>query len=106
MDDTHRIAADVAGIRKDMDTMLHGNGRKGLVALSDAVFGPPDKSTPGLVAQVKALSEAREAELNQRIGSEKTLRQIRALVLFLIAALSVGGSVVTARLFELLSALP
>jgi hypothetical protein len=105
-DDMERIARDVAQIRKDVDSVLHGNGRKGLWALSDAVFGPPDKSGPGLVAQVKELAHAREAEANQRIGSERTLKQIRALVLFLIAAVGVGGGVAVNRLFELVAALP
>ena len=99
-----RIAADVAQIRKDVDSVLHGNGRKGLWALSDAVFGPPGRGDDGLVRKVDALTDARKAELNQRIGAERTLNQIRALVLFLIALLGVGGTVTVSRLFELVAA--
>jgi hypothetical protein len=102
--DMETIAADVAQIRKDVDSVLHGNGRKGLWALSDAVFGPPGRGDDGLICKVDALADARKAELNQRIGSERTLRQIRALVLLLIAILGVGGSVVVQRLFELVGA--
>lgn len=104
MPEDPQLVKDVAQIRKDVDSILHGNGRKGLWAISDTVFGPPDKSARGLVEQVKTLSEAREAELNQRIGSQKTLRQIRAGVLLIIALLGAGGTAVTMRLFELLGA--
>jgi hypothetical protein len=98
------IAADVAQIRKDVDSVLHGNGRKGLWALSDAVFGPPGRNEAGLIRKVEDLADARQAELNQRIGSERTLKQIRALILFLIALFGVGGGITVTRLFELVAA--
>jgi len=99
-----RIAADVAQIRKDVDSVLHGNGRKGLWALSDAVFGPPGRNHDGLVDKVEVLADAREAELNQQIGRDRVINQIRALIVFLIALLGIGGGVTITRLFELVAA--
>ena len=99
-----QIAADLAAIRKDVDAILHGNGRKGLWAISDAVFGPPGKNRDGLVEKVDALAAARQADLNQHIGAERTLNQIRALVVLLIALFGVGGGVTVNRLFELVAA--
>jgi hypothetical protein len=100
------IAADVAQIRKDVDSVLHGNGRKGLWALSDAVFGPPGRTEDGLVNKVETLADAREAELNQQIGRDRTLNQIRALIVFAIALLGVGGGVLVNRLLDVLAVLP
>ena len=54
-----QIAADVARIRQDIDKILHGNGRKGLWAISDVVFGAPGRANDdGLLGQVKVLAEA------------------------------------------------
>ena len=62
-----RIAADVSRIRKDVDSILHGNGRKGVWALSDAVFGPPSRPDEGLVRRVGNIeSHARENKILQR----------------------------------------
>ena len=52
-----QIAEDIASIRKDVDFILHGNGRRGLWAISDAVFGHRDKNEPGLVTRVKAVED-------------------------------------------------
>jgi tetrahydromethanopterin S-methyltransferase subunit G len=91
-------------IARNLEHLTHGNGRKGLWALSDAVFGPPGRNEAGLIRKVEDLADARQAELNQRIGSERTLKQIRALILFLIALFGVGGGITVTRLFELVAA--
>jgi len=56
-DTQERIAQDIAAIRKDMDMVLHGNGRRGVWALSDAVFGHKDKLEPGLLTRVKQIED-------------------------------------------------
>ncbi len=71
-----QIAADIARIRKDVDMILHGNGRKGLWALSDAVFGVPGKDDNGLLGKVKANSEARALAR----GMHEDVRDIRSKV--------------------------
>ena len=65
--DEHQIARDVARIRKDVDAILHGNGRKGVWALSDAVFGPPNRPDDGLAKRVTVIEQTtRESKLLQR----------------------------------------
>jgi hypothetical protein len=62
-----QIAEDVARIRKDVDAVLHGNHRKGLWAISDAVFGPPGKDDDGLVKRMRALEDRnKETKFLQR----------------------------------------
>ena len=52
-----QIAADIKKIRTDVDLILHGNGRRGVWALSDAVFGHRDKNEPGLVNRMKVIED-------------------------------------------------
>jgi hypothetical protein len=62
-----QIAEDVARIRKDVDSVLHGNGRKGLWAVSDAVFGAPGRHDDGLVKRMQTLEDrSKEARYLQR----------------------------------------
>jgi hypothetical protein len=62
-----QIAEDVARIRKDVDSVLHGNGRKGLWAVSDAVFGAPGRHDDGLVKRMQTLEDRnKEARYLQR----------------------------------------
>ena len=67
MDDMTRIAADVAKIRTDVDAVLHGNHRKGLRDIADAVFGPPGRPDDGLVKRVATIEQTtREGRFLQR----------------------------------------
>lgn len=101
-----QLADDVAAIRKDVDSILHGNGRKGLWALSDAVFGPPGDKAPGLQERVKILAEARERELNLREGSRRTLVALGTAIVA-ISGLGAGiGWRVLQALGEITSQLP
>jgi hypothetical protein len=62
-----QIAEDVALIRKDIDKILHGNGRRGLWALSDAVFGPNGRPDDGLQKRMQTLEDrGKEARFLQR----------------------------------------
>jgi len=63
---TDQLEQDVAQIRKDVDSILHGNGRRGLWDLSDAIFGHKDKSEPGIQARVKALEASAAQRANER----------------------------------------
>ena len=101
MPEYDQIADDVAQIRKDVDAILHGNGRKGLWALSDAVFGPPGHNHPGLVDQVKGLAEARARDANMREGSRRTLIALGAVA----ALLSGGGVAIGVRVLQTLAEL-
>lgn len=52
------IKDELAAIRQELVYITHGNGRRGLWAISDAVFGAKDRpDEPGLVSRVKAIEE-------------------------------------------------
>ena len=60
--DVSSIKDDVKTLKEDVNTILHGNGREGLWAISDAIFGKKNQpSEPGLMSRVKVVeNEARE----------------------------------------------
>jgi hypothetical protein len=67
MSQDDQIAADIKGIRSDIDKILHGNGRRGLWALSDAVFGPAGRDVDGLQKRMQVLEErSKESRYLQR----------------------------------------
>ena len=61
------VVTRLEAIGEDVQKLTHGNGRKGLWALSDAVFGPPGCSEEGLVKRLAVIERAtRESRLLQR----------------------------------------
>ena len=113
MDDTHRerraddhqIARDVARIRKDVDAvaadikhLTHGNGRKGLWALSDAVFGPPNRPDDGLVKRISGIED--------RHKESKWLTRGIAIGMSLVVADNVLGLNLAGLVQRLLGGLP
>ena len=62
-----QIAADVAKIRADVDHISHGNGRAGIWALSDTVFGPKGQPARGILERLEKVEAAhREGRFLQR----------------------------------------
>ena len=48
-------------IGTDLDTLVHGNGRTGVHALLDDVYGPPNRARLGIIARVVILETQVEA---------------------------------------------
>lgn len=105
-DDMKRITEEVKGLRVAVFGNGHGRGLKVQVEDLTTNLAAVTTTLARIDNAVKEMAETDAAGMNQRIGSQRTLKQIRALVLFLIAALGVGGTVTINRLFELVASLP
>ena len=106
MNHDDQLASDVAQIRKDVDSILHGNGRKGLWAISDAVFGAPGKDDNGLVGDVRDLKESRAKEANVREGGRRVLVVLGTIVTILSGLGASFGWRVLQALGDLATQLP
>jgi prophage DNA circulation protein len=85
-----RIAQEVAGLRH----AVFGNGKRGLIVqVEDLTESLADVTTTlaKVASSVKALADEAAAERHMREGSRRTLRQIRAIALAVLALLGAGG---------------
>jgi hypothetical protein len=90
VDEMQRIAQEVAGLRH----AVFGNGKRGLVVqVEDLTDNLADVTTTlaKVASSVEGIAKATAAEHNQREGSRRTLRQIRAIALAVLALLGAGG---------------
>ena len=84
------LCAEVEGIRKDVYLLTHGNGRQGVRALLEDVYGPDTRHRAGLFERVVVLEAEVEEVKRQRNESKWMQRGIAVAAGLLLIEAIVG----------------